>query len=529
MDTQAQSERSTVLIVDDNITGRMALEALLLREGYRLETAASGPEALEKAAALLPDLLLLDVMMPDMDGMEVCRRLRDNPKLAEMPIVMVTALSDDDSRVQGIEAGADDFISKPFSTAELRARVRTITRLNRYRRLAAEREQRQQAEAVTQRQLERLASLHAIDMDITAHLDLSSLLARLVEQIHHRIRVDIVAVLRFNPERQRLEYAALYGADPISYPLPDLPLEQTLSGQALLLRKLMYSTNMGQTNGTGALHIGPVAAVSPEIVQTLVAASNLAQLQYAGIESTYAVPLITRGQIKGVLTLLHRSHLAPDADWLEFLEILGGQAAVALDNADLFEHLQRSYEATLEGWVRALDLRDKETEGHSQRVTEMSVRLARAMGLDEEEIEHVRRGALLHDIGKLGIPDQILLKPGPLTEEEWVIMRTHPTLAYQWLSPIDYLRPALDIPYCHHEKWDGSGYPRGLAGEQIPLAARIFAVVDVWDALSSDRPYRKRWPDEKVHAHLCEQAGSHFDTQVVETFVSMVYASVLPN
>jgi response regulator RpfG family c-di-GMP phosphodiesterase len=529
MDTQAQSERSTVLIVDDNITGRMALEALLLREGYRLETAASGPEALEKAAAILPDVILLDVMMPDMDGMEVCRRLRDNPKLAEMPIVMVTALSDDDSRVQGIEAGADDFISKPFSTAELRARVRTITRLNRYRRLAAEREQRQQAETVTQRQLERLASLHAIDMDITAHLDLSSLLARLVEQIHHRIRVDIVAVLRFNPERQRLEYAALYGADPISYPLPDLPLEQTLSGQALLLRKLMYSTNMGQTNGTGALHIGPVAAVSPEIVQTLVAASNLAQLQYAGIESTYAVPLITRGQIKGVLALLHRSHLAPDADWLEFLEILGGQAAVALDNADLFEHLQRSYEATLEGWVRALDLRDKETEGHSQRVTEMSVRLARAMGLDEEEIEHVRRGALLHDIGKLGIPDQILLKPGPLTEEEWVIMRTHPTLAYQWLSPIDYLRPALDIPYCHHEKWDGSGYPRGLAGEQIPLAARIFAVVDVWDALSSDRPYRKRWPDEKVHAHLCEQAGSHFDTQVVETFVSMVYASVLPN
>jgi DNA-binding response OmpR family regulator len=183
MDTQLPSERSTVLIVDDNITGRMALEALLLREGYRLETAASGPEALEKAAAILPDLMLLDVMMPDMDGMEVCRRLRANPHLAEMPIVMVTALSDDESRVQGIEAGADDFISKPFSTAELRARVRTITRLNRYRRLAAEREQRQQAEAITHRQLERLASLHAIDMDITTHLDLSSLLARLVEQI----------------------------------------------------------------------------------------------------------------------------------------------------------------------------------------------------------------------------------------------------------------------------------------------------------------------------------------------------------
>jgi response regulator RpfG family c-di-GMP phosphodiesterase len=503
----------------------MALEALLLREGYQLETAANGPEALEKAAAILPDVILLDVMMPDMDGMEVCRRLRADPKLAEMPIVMVTALSDDESRVQGIEAGADDVISKPFSAAELRARVRTITRLNRYRRLAEERQQRQQAEAVTRRQLERLASLHAIDMDITTHLDLRTLLENLVEQIHRRIHVDIVAVLRFNPERQRLEYAALHGADPASYPLADLPLEQTLSGQALLRRKLIYSTNMDQQhNGNGELHIGPAATVSPEVVQMLLAAPTLPQLQQAGIESSYAVPLITRGQIKGVLALLHRSHVAPDADWLEFLEILGGQAAVALDNADLFEHLQRSYDATLEGWVRALDLRDKETEGHSQRVTEVSVRLACAMGLDEEEIEHLRRGALLHDIGKLGIPDQILLKPGPLTAEEWAIMRTHPTLAYQWLSPIEYLRPALDIPYCHHEKWDGSGYPRGLAGEQIPLAARIFAVVDVWDALSSDRPYRARWSDEKVHQYLLEQAGSHFDVCVVETFVAMVYA-----
>jgi response regulator RpfG family c-di-GMP phosphodiesterase len=471
--------------------------------------------------------MLLDVMMPDMDGMEVCRRMRAAPDLAEMPIVMVTALSDDESRVQGIEAGADDFISKPFSAAELRARVRTITRLNRYRRLAAEREQRQQAEAVTKRQLERLASLHAIDMDITTHLDLSSLLARLVEQIHHRICVDVVAVLRFNPQQQRLEYAAIYGADPALYPLPDLPLEQTLSGQALLLRRLIYATNMSQHNGSGVLHIGPSAAVSSEVVRILAEAPTLPQLQQAGIEASYAVPLITRGQIKGVLTLLHRSLIAPDPDWLEFLEILGGQAAVALDNADLFEHLQRSYEATLEGWVHALDLRDKETEGHSQRVTEMSVRLARAMGLGDEEIEHLRRGALLHDIGKLGIPDQILLKPGPLTEEEWAIMRTHPTLAYQWLSPIEYLRPALDIPYCHHEKWDGSGYPQGLSGEQIPLAARIFAVVDVWDALSSDRPYRKRWPEEKVRAHLAEQAGSHFDAQVVETFIAMMYPSAV--
>ncbi len=143
------------------------------------------------------------------------------------------------------------------------------------------------------------------------------------------------------------------------------------------------------------------------------------------------------------------------------------------------------------------------------------------MGVSEEEIVHIRRGALLHDIGKMGIPDSILLKPGPLTDEEWVTMRKHPQHAYDMLSPIAYLNPALDIPYCHHEKWDGSGYPRGLAGPQIPLAARIFAVVDVWDALRSDRPYRARWPEEKVREHIRSLAGTHFDPQVAEVFLNM--------
>ncbi|MDZ4242162.1 MAG: HD domain-containing phosphohydrolase, partial [Candidatus Omnitrophota bacterium] len=169
-------------------------------------------------------------------------------------------------------------------------------------------------------------------------------------------------------------------------------------------------------------------------------------------------------------------------------------------------------------WAMALDLRDKETEGHSRRVTETTEQIARAMDLSEADLVHVRRGALLHDLGKLGIPDGILLKPGPLTEEEWVIMRRHPQLAFDLLSPIAYLKPALDIPYCHHEKLDGSGYPRGLSGEQIPLAARIFAVVDVWDALHSDRPYRPAMPPEKARAIIEADTGRHFDPRVVEAF-----------
>src|SRR5262249_5147095 len=161
------------------------------------------------------------------------------------------------------------------------------------------------------------------------------------------------------------------------------------------------------------------------------------------------------------------------------------------------------------GWSRALDLRDKETEGHSQRVTHLTLRLAADMGLPAAEQLPIRWGALLHDIGKMGIPDHILLKPGPLTDSAWEIIRRHPTYAYALLSPIAYLRAAIDIPYCHHEKWDGSGYPRGLSGEQIPLAARLFAVVDVWDALRSDRPYRQAWPVASIRAHLRDQAGQH--------------------
>jgi diguanylate cyclase (GGDEF)-like protein len=185
----------------------------------------------------------------------------------------------------------------------------------------------------------------------------------------------------------------------------------------------------------------------------------------------------------------------------------------------LNEELTQSYDATIEGWARALDLRDKETEGHSRRVTELTVRLARVVGLSPEEIEHVRRGALLHDIGKMGIPDQILHKPGPLTDEEWGVMRRHPQYAQDWLAPIAFLRPALAIPHCHHEKWDGTGYPRGLSGEQIPLTARIFAAVDIWDALSNDRSYRRAWPRARVLDHLRSMAGTHLDPRVVDLLI----------
>jgi putative nucleotidyltransferase with HDIG domain len=188
--------------------------------------------------------------------------------------------------------------------------------------------------------------------------------------------------------------------------------------------------------------------------------------------------------------------------------------------------LEKAYQATLEGWVRALDYRDKETEGHTQRVTTLTERLARFIGIHEDELIHIRRGALLHDIGKMAIPDGILLKPGGLTGEEREIIQRHPVYAHEMLSPIKFLVPALDIPYCHHEKWDGSGYPRGLKGEKIPFSARIFAVVDVWDALISDRPYRRGIPPAEVLQSIREKAGNHFDSRVVDAFLEMKDYSV---
>ena len=196
------------------------------------------------------------------------------------------------------------------------------------------------------------------------------------------------------------------------------------------------------------------------------------------------------------------------------------EAQVALQRAH--KDLQEAYDKTIEGWILALDLRDRETEGHTQRVTEMTVRLARELGHSEEEIVHIRRGALLHDMGKMGIPDEILQKPGPLTDEEWVVMRKHPQYAYQMLSPISYLNQALIIPYYHHERWDGSGYPHGLKGEDIPLFARFFAVVDVWDALSSDRPYRKRMHPKEVIEYLEKEAGRLFDPDIVQKFLPLI-------
>jgi PAS domain S-box-containing protein len=366
--------------------------------------------------------------------------------------------------------------------------------------------ERKRAAADLDLQMARLAALRAIDIAIMASLDLRVTLNVCLDQVTAQLGADATAVQILDPHMQTFRCAAVRGFRTSAMQRSPLRVSQEYAGRAVLERRTICVPD---------LHAAPDFQRSDMAYQE-------------GFASYYAAPLITKGQVTGVLEVFHRTMIEPDQSWLEFFETLAGQIAIAIDNATLFDNLQRSnadlilaYDTTLAGWSRALDLRDKETEGHSERVTELSLRLAEAMHMTPSELVHMRRGALLHDIGKLAIPDRILLKPGKLSDEEWTVMRLHPVYAHEWLWPITYLRPALDIPYSHHEKWDGSGYPRGLRGEQIPLAARIFALADGWDAMRSDRPYRAAMTVEAVREYVLAQSGKHFDPQIVSVFLDL--------
>jgi response regulator RpfG family c-di-GMP phosphodiesterase len=355
------------------------------------------------------------------------------------------------------------------------------------------------------RQVDRLSSLRTIDLAISGSFDLRLSLNTVLEQMLSQLGVDAASVLLLRPALNRLEFAVGQGFRTRGIASTSLRLGQGYAGQAALDKKIV--------------HIKDLSTAAEQMMRR----EFLADEEFV---SYFAVPLIAKGEVKGVLEIFNRTPLHVDMDWLDFLDSLSWQTALAVDNALLFEKIQRSnfdlelaYDATIEGWSKALDLRDKETEGHTQRVTEMTVKLAQTMGFPDEELVHIKRGALLHDIGKMGVPDNILLKPDKLTDEEWKIMKTHPQLAYDMLQPIAYLKAALDIPYCHHEKWDGTGYPRGLSKTQIPLQARMFAIVDVWDAVTSDRPYRKGWTREAALKFISEQKGKHFDPDVVDAFL----------
>ena len=360
--------------------------------------------------------------------------------------------------------------------------------------------------AQTDLHLRRLMALRTIDMTISSSFDLSLTLGVLLDQVTRLLGVHAVDILAFNASTQAFKFSSERGFHTHTLQQTQLRFGAGYPWRVVRERQMLVVRDV-RAEAEGLQR-------TPDI-------SDEQFVSYVGI------PLVAKGLVKGILEVFNREPLELDMEAYAFLEMLAGQAAIAIDNSELFEHLQSSnaelgmaYDSTLEGWANALELRDEGTEGHTRRVAELATRLAQALGIRENDILQIYRGAMLHDIGKMGVPDSIVLKPGPLTEKEWAIMRKHPQYAYDMLSSIAYLRPALDIPYCHHEKWDGTGYPRGLKGGQIPMSARLFAIVDVWDALNSDRPYRKAWLVEKTHQYIQEQAGLHFDPEVVKAFLN---------
>lgn len=364
----------------------------------------------------------------------------------------------------------------------------------------------------TEQRLKHIQVLHTIDMAISGSSE--PMLAQKValEQIVQRLEVDAASLLRYDPQQQTLVYATGIGFRTPAIEKTSLKLGDAFAGQAALERQIIFI---------------PKVSEHSIYYQTKL-------FQDEGFVSYYAVPLLAKGRLFGILEIFNRTLRIGNEEWCDFLRSLAENVVIAIEKEELLYNLEKTnallietYDATIEGWAYALDLKDRETENHSKRVTELTLKIAREMGIEEKDLVHIRRGALLHDIGKMGIHDSILFKPGKLTKEEWKIMRMHPVYAYEMLSPIQYLHSAIDIPYCHHERWDGSGYPRGLKGEAIPLSARIFAVADNFDALTSKRPYRDAWPVKEALDYIRKQNGKMFDPRVVEVFFHLDEIKIL--
>ena len=350
----------------------------------------------------------------------------------------------------------------------------------------------------------RVKALHVVDRAIVGSVEVGITLHVFLDQVVEQLKVDAAGVLLCNAEERSLESVALRG-----YRRPPPQAFRVQLGEGL--------------PGAVAQSRQPITIEDLQTDSRYLRGSDYVAEDFVAY---YGVPLLSKGELRGVLEVFQRNAFSPNKEWRDFLKALACQAAIAIDNAVLYERVQRqnaelmhTYDTTLEGWARVLEMRDWETEGHTRRVARMCIELAREMGIRGDELLATRRGALLHDVGKIGIPDAVLLKAGPLTEQEWDVMRRHPELGYQLLEPIAFLSDALDIPLYHHERWDGRGYPRGLRGEDIPLPARVFAVVDAWDAMRSDRPYRRGLSEEIALDQIRTGAGAQFDPAVVEAFL----------
>ena len=355
-----------------------------------------------------------------------------------------------------------------------------------------------------EKQLERVESLHTIDQAITGVFDIKVINRVILEEVRKRLGADAANILHLNPLTNSLDLYGDVGFRRAFMRTTKVPISTSIAGKVLMDRGVFEAPDLSNN---------PVEFLVKDWYEE-------------GFKAYFAHPLIVKGKPIGVMELFIRHTFYPDQEWLKFFESLATQAAVAYDLYRTFNDLQKmkqnlanTYNATLETWSKSLELTNIESHGHNQRVTSQTLRLAKELGIEESELPNIERGALLHDIGKLGILDEILLKKGKLTDSDWHEIEKHPVIAKDLLSGVNLLKDAIEIPFSHHENWDGSGYPQGLKGEAIPLAARVFAVVETYDALLSDKPYRKAWTKDKTIDYLKEEKGKKFDPIIIDTFL----------
>jgi diguanylate cyclase (GGDEF)-like protein len=522
-----------ILLAEDEKVTAAVLGATLTSWGHDVTVADDGPAAWRLIRQEHFPVVLSDWMMPGLDGLELCRRVRGLAGRPYTYFVMFTGRAGFEDRLEALAAGADDFLGKPFDPREL------VARLEIARRLLAiqddlERKNAALRELATIDELTGLKNRRSFFEMLESHFALAA-----------RRRSPLSLVLL------DVDHFKTYN-DAFGHPAGD----DLLRGVADVLRDTTRARDMV------ARHGGEEFAVLLPATGSVVARGLAGRLQeaierrdwpHSPITASFGVATMTL-KTGDALELVDQADRALYASKRRGRNRVTHQAdlGVASGNGGPVDNPERSrppssrmvlsgpgepdvpptgrrlvpleedpgrhattYDDVVEGLSRAMILRDCETGAHSRRVTATTQELARSLGIDEAVMADIRRGSQLHDIGKIGIPDAILHKPGPLSDLEWLIMRRHPGYAVELMAPFDFLGPALDIPHCHHERWDGSGYPRGLKGEQIPLAARAFAAVDIWDALSHDRPYRRAWPQDRVRAHITELTGTHLDPDIV--------------
>jgi len=473
-------ESARILVVDDEKFIRDVIADFLAMEGYVVRTAADGAAAAEELRRTRFDLVISDLKMPRMGGLELLREVSEaHPDT--MTIIM-TGFGTVETAIDAMKRGAYDYVLKPFKVEEV---VHIVQRGLEKQRLAAE-----------NLRLREALSLYKVSEAIAASLSLDEVIATLSDSAVHEVHADVASTWLDDGSGGYFE------------------------------RRIDRSASITEHERVGKIdHVlvrTRLAGGEPIVEQGARAAELFAEQPEKPVSSVAVVPLRTRERLLGWLAV---TSLTEGKRFLEaqrkLLSIIASRAAAAIDNARLYEDLQATFQQTIQSLARTIDKMDRYTSGHSERVARYAVALARWLGAEPPFVEVVRQAALMHDIGKIGCVMN-LNKPGKLTQDEYEIFKRHPAYGREILDPIRFLEPVIPGVHLHHERWDGRGYPLGLQGNDIPLIARIISVADTYDAMTSDRAYRRALPHEVTVNEITRCSGTQFDPTVAREFTERI-------